>query len=99
MSIILDEARRILELSAEATPEGLRVRADMVRNKLNDSGSCARHLELAAERIETVEELLDECLEFLDRYADVVDGDYGQPMPNDAMALQTRIEMVLGRLP
>ena len=34
------------------TPAGLRARADMVRNKLNDGGSCARHLELAADLID-----------------------------------------------
>lgn len=31
---------------------GLRARAKMVRRKLNDGGSCARHLELAAAEIE-----------------------------------------------
>ncbi|MFA4899918.1 MAG: hypothetical protein WC563_10365 [Brevundimonas sp.] len=34
------------------SPEGLRARANMVRDALNDGGSCARHLELAAAEIE-----------------------------------------------
>jgi len=34
------------------SPEGLRARANMVRDVLNDGGSCARHLELAAAEIE-----------------------------------------------
>lgn len=33
------------------TPDGLRARAEIVRPLLNDSGSCARHLELAAAEI------------------------------------------------
>lgn len=34
------------------SPEGLRVRADMIEGKLNDSGSTARHIRLAADEIE-----------------------------------------------
>lgn len=37
------------------TPAGLRARADMVRDKLNDGGSCARQLELAADALEKAE--------------------------------------------
>lgn len=33
------------------TPDGLRARAELVRGKLNDGGSCAAHLELAADEI------------------------------------------------
>ena len=40
------------EVLESVSPEGLRARASMVRDKLNDSGSCARHLELAADEIE-----------------------------------------------
>lgn len=39
-------------LTETVTPEGLRARAAMVRHTLNDSGSCSRHLELAADEIE-----------------------------------------------
>jgi hypothetical protein len=39
------------ELLETVTPEGLRARADMIRNKLDDNGSTARHLELAADMI------------------------------------------------
>jgi hypothetical protein len=34
---------------------------------------------------------LDECAEYLDRYADVIDGDDGQPEANDAMRLLTHV--------
>lgn len=40
------------KLLESVSPEGLRARADTVRDKLNDGGSCARHLELAADEIE-----------------------------------------------
>lgn len=57
----LNRAIKIIEADANearldgletVTPAGLRVRADLVRHALNDSGSCARHLELAADEIE-----------------------------------------------
>jgi hypothetical protein len=34
---------------------------------------------------------LDECAEYLDRYADVIDGDDGQPEANDAMRLLAHV--------
>ena len=42
-------------------------------------------------RILVLEELLERCAEFLDGYSDVVDGDYGEPEPNNAMRLLTAI--------
>ena len=42
-------------------------------------------------RILVLEELLERCAEFLDSYSDVVDGDYGEPEPNNAMRLLTAI--------
>ena len=36
------------------SPEGLRQRACLARDRMNDSGSCARHIELAADEIETL---------------------------------------------
>jgi hypothetical protein len=42
-------------------------------------------------RILELEELLERCAEFLDGYSDVVDGDYGIPEPNKAMALLSEI--------
>lgn len=43
-------------------------------------------------------ELLDtlvEMTEFLDNYVDVNDGDYGEPRPNRAMSMQTRIDALI----
>jgi hypothetical protein len=39
--------------------------------------------------------VLHECVEFLDNYVDVVDGEVGEPRPNSAMSLTTEIEEVL----
>ena len=41
--------------------------------------------------------LLEEVAEYLDRYADVVDGDDGQPEANDAMRLLTDVISVITR--
>lgn len=42
--------------------------------------------------------LMEDVLEFLDRYSDVADGPDGQPMPNTAMELELRIGLLLGQL-
>lgn len=42
---------------------------------------------------------IEEALEFIDGYVDVVDGDYGQPAPNRAMRLQSTLLAALGRRP
>jgi hypothetical protein len=39
--------------------------------------------------------LLEEVAEYLDRYADVVDGDDGQPEANDALRLLSDVNAVL----
>ena len=44
-----------LPVTTEATPEGLRARAELVRDRLADGGSCADHLLAAAKRIEALE--------------------------------------------
>lgn len=38
---------------------------------------------------------LAECSDFLDNYVDVVDGDYGEPRPNRAMSLHSRVESAI----
>jgi hypothetical protein len=38
---------------------------------------------------------LQECADYLDRYADVIDGDDGQPEANDAMRLLTAVTDVI----
>ena len=42
-------------------------------------------------RIAVLEDLLDRCLTFADKYVDVNDGDYGEPEPNEAMRLVSAI--------
>jgi hypothetical protein len=42
-------------------------------------------------RIHELIELLHRCAEFIDGYSDVVDGDYGEPEPNKAMRLLSKI--------
>ena len=42
-------------------------------------------------RIKKLEALLAECAEFIEPYADVSDGAYGDPVPNAAMALLSEI--------
>lgn len=46
----LAEMREAIPIPEHVTPEGLRVRADIVRKSTGDE-SCARHLELAADEI------------------------------------------------
>lgn len=49
----------------------------------------------------TAPDMLDalyECVEVLDNYSDVNDGDYGQPVPNRAMSLLQRIEPLIARV-
>ena len=42
-------------------------------------------------RIKKLEALLVACAEFIEPYADVSDGAYGEPVPNAAMALLSEI--------
>ena len=42
-------------------------------------------------RIKKLETLLVSCAEFIEPYADVSDGAYGDPVPNAAMALLSEI--------
>lgn len=49
-------------------------------------------------RLAELEDLLDRCLTFADKYVDVVDGDYGQPEPNEAMRLTSAIREAIPEL-
>jgi len=51
------------------------------------------HLEL---RIEELEDLLKDALAVLDDQADIVDGEDGQPAPNEAMSLACAIRQAMG---
>jgi hypothetical protein len=48
-----------------ASPESLRARAEIVEGKLNDSGSCAAHLKMAARDIEDFKAALHLALAML----------------------------------
>ena len=49
-------------------------------------------LRSAYDRIATLEADLNECLEYFQDHADVVDGDYGEPSPNKEMRLASMIQ-------
>jgi hypothetical protein len=51
------------------------------------------------ERIAQLECLLEEIHEWLDDQLDVVDGDDGEPRPNQAMQFSTAIDLAMGRRP
>lgn len=42
-------------------------------------------------------EALEACLDFLDSYVDVIDGDDGKPRPNRAMSLFIQVETALAK--
>jgi hypothetical protein len=46
-----------------------------------------------------IQDALEDALEFINPYVDVVDGDYGQPAPNRAMQVTSTILAALGRRP
>jgi hypothetical protein len=46
-----------------------------------------------------IQDALEDALEFINPYVDVVDGDYGQPEPNRAMQVTSTILAALGRRP
>lgn len=56
-----------------------------------DAALIARAPSLLA-RVRVLEDLLNECEEFISSYSDVVDGDYGEPAPNRAMSLVSHIQ-------
>ncbi len=43
-------------------------------------------------RIKKLEALLADCVEFIEPYSDVVDGAYGEAVPNAAMSLLSEIK-------
>jgi hypothetical protein len=52
-------------------------------------------LEHMINRVQELEAALQEAIGFVDRYADVDDGDDGQPIANPAMALMQYLEETL----
>jgi hypothetical protein len=51
----------------------------------------AKHVGRQRLRIKKLEALLVACAEFIEPYADVSDGAYGDPVPNAAMSLVSKI--------
>lgn len=47
------------------------------------------------EHMQEMEGILCESLDWLERYEDVLDGDFGMPEPNEAVILADRIRKVL----
>jgi hypothetical protein len=52
-------------------------------------------VERSKERIAKLEGVIQELMEFVEKYSDVVDGEDGQPEPNYAMSLITMAQDVL----
>jgi hypothetical protein len=52
-------------------------------------------LEQMISRVQELEAALEEAIGFVDNYADVDDGDDGQPVANPAMALMQYLEQTL----
>ena len=51
--------------------------------------------ERSKKRVDALESVLQEMMEFVENYSDVVDGEDGQPEPNYAMSLVTMAQDVL----
>ena len=54
-------------------------------------------LDKVMRRAAAAEAALEQCAEYFRARSDVVDGDYGQPAPNEEMSLLTEIEEALGK--
>jgi hypothetical protein len=52
-------------------------------------------VERSKKRVDALESVLQEMMEFVENYSDVVDGEDGQPEPNYAMSLVTMAQDVL----
>jgi len=68
----------------DLTPE----RVETLHSLLDDAAKKVGQQRL---RIKKLEALLADCAEFIEPYSDVVDGSYGEPAPNAAMALLSAI--------
>ncbi len=53
----------------------------------------------SAKKIARLEAAMEEALELIEGYVDVVDGDYGAPAANNAMRATQALEYALGRRP
>jgi hypothetical protein len=74
--------------------------AAQVQRAASDDKLIAGHIDealKAAKRLRPAIDLLEELEDHFDNEADVVDGDYGVPRPNEAMRWQQRIREAFGR--
>jgi C4-type Zn-finger protein len=79
----LSDLKKIIDTLVETYPD---MELDVVYRYISDS-----------ERIANLEGVIQELMEFVEKYSDVVDGDDGQPEPNHAMSLVTMAQDVLER--
>jgi hypothetical protein len=79
----LSDLKKIIDTLVETYPD---MELDVVYRYISDS-----------ERIAKLEGVIQELIEFVENYSDVVDGDDGQPEPNHAMSLVTMAQDVLER--
>jgi F0F1-type ATP synthase delta subunit len=77
----LSDLKKIINKLVETYPD---MELDVVYRCISDS-----------ERIAKLEGVIQELIEFVEKYSDVVDGDEGQPEPNHAMSLVTMAQDVL----
>ncbi len=91
-------AELIEKLEADAT-ELRKLFSDEVRGGPPLSALAVDALREAGERIARLESELNDALEFIEPYGDVLDGDYGEPRPNRAMVIASNILDALGHKP
>jgi len=77
----LSDLKKIIDTLVETYPD---MELDVVYRYISDS-----------ERIAKLEGVIQELMEFVENYSDVVDGEDGQPEPNHAMSLVTMAQNVL----
>jgi hypothetical protein len=54
-------------------------------------------VERSKKRVDALESVLQEMMEFVENYSDVIDGEDGQPEPNQAMSLLRMAQDVLDK--
>lgn len=87
---------------AQTFPGKLRGNAAFLRSCYGDLGEAEANvvitnLNVSADRIEALERVLDDALDYLAPYEDVRDGSDGRQLPNAAMSLATDIRDVIAK--
>lgn len=73
-------------------------RLDVLREVTHMDSVLGPRVVLAVNHFDAMLEALQECDDYLDNRADVVDGPDNRPMPNAAMSLQARVRAVLDQI-